>query len=63
MASAPARRTALKPARTGTALSEDARIEAALRQAVAHARKQLAAQEQKLPARGWKRARICNPVT
>jgi hypothetical protein len=62
MASAPARRAALKPAKACPAMNEDARINAALRQAVVHARKQLAAQGLKLPTQGWKRARIYNPV-
>jgi hypothetical protein len=41
---------------------EQARIDAALKQAVAHARKQLAAQGLKLPTQGWKRSTISNPA-
>ena len=41
---------------------EQARIEAALKQATAHARKQLAAQGLKPPTQSWKTGKICNPV-
>jgi len=42
---------------------EQARIDVALKQAAAHARKQLAAQGLKLPTQGWKRGAISNPVS
>jgi len=42
--------------------SEQGRIDAALKQAAAHARKQLAAQGLKLPTQGWKRSAIRNPA-
>lgn len=48
-----------KPART---MSEQARIDAALKQAAAYARKQLVAQGLKLPTQGWKTGKISNPV-
>ena len=41
---------------------EQVRIDAALKQASEHARKQLAAQGLKLPTQGWKRATISNPA-
>ncbi len=44
------------------ALSEQARIDLALKQAAAHARKQLAAQGLKLPTQSWKTGKISNPV-
>ncbi|MFM6986071.1 MAG: hypothetical protein ACKOXQ_05550 [Hydrogenophaga sp.] len=49
-----------KPASLAT--GEQARVDAALKQAAAHARKQLAAQGLKLPTQGWKRGTISNPV-
>ena len=61
MASASVRRTE-KPAKPSRALSEQARIEAALKQAAARARKQLAAQGLKLPTQSWKTGKISNPV-
>ena len=48
-----------KPAKP---LSEQARIDLALKQAAAHARKQLAAQGLKLPTQSWKAGKITNPV-
>ncbi|MFC3685044.1 hypothetical protein [Hydrogenophaga luteola] len=48
-----------KPTRT---VSEQARIHLALKQAAAHARKQLAAQGLKLPTQSWKTGKITNPV-
>ncbi len=48
-----------KPAKP---LSEKARIDLALKQAAAHARKQLAAQGLKLPTQSWKTGKISNPV-
>ena len=61
MASASVRRTQ-KPAKSPRALSEQARIDAALKQAAARARKQLAAQGLKLPTQSWKTGKISNPV-
>lgn len=61
MASPAVHRT-LKPGHAPRAASEQARIEAALKQAAAHARKQLAAQGLKLPTQGWKRGGISNPA-
>jgi hypothetical protein len=61
MASASVHRT-VKSNRASTATGEQARIDAALKQAAAHARKQLAAQGLKLPTQGWKRGKISNPA-
>ncbi|GLS13180.1 hypothetical protein GCM10007935_06090 [Hydrogenophaga electricum] len=61
MASASAHRP-LKSKQASQATGEQARIDAALKQAAAHARKQLAAQGLKLPTQGWKRGTINNPV-
>jgi hypothetical protein len=44
------------------ALSEQARIDLALKQAAAQARKQLAMQGLKLPTQSWKTGKISNPV-
>ena len=52
----------MKSSNTSKVASEQARIDAALKQAVAHARKQLAAQGLKLPTQGWKRGTISNPA-
>jgi len=52
----------MKTAKTAQPDNEQARIEAALKQAATHARKQLAAQGLKLPTQGWKRSAIRNPV-
>jgi hypothetical protein len=43
-------------------LSEQARIDIALKQAAAHARKQLVVQGLKLPTQSWKTGKISNPV-
>jgi hypothetical protein len=51
----------LKPRRPAPR-SEQARIDVALKQAAAHARKQLAAQGLKLPIQSWKTGKISNPV-
>jgi hypothetical protein len=61
MASASVHRTA-KDTKPTRAMSEQARIDAALKQAALHARKQLAAQGLKLPTQGWKSGKISNPV-
>ena len=61
MASASVHRT-VKTNKPTQALSEQARIDAALKQAAAHARKQLAAQGLKLPTQSWKTGKISNPV-
>lgn len=52
----------MKTPKPGRALSEQARIATALKQAAAHARKQLAAQGLKLPTQSWKTGKISNPV-
>lgn len=44
------------------AMSEQDRIDLALKQAAAHARKQLATQGLKLPTQSWKTGKISNPV-
>lgn len=44
------------------AMSEQARVDAALKQAAVYARKQLAAQGSKLPTQSWKTGKINNPV-
>lgn len=43
-------------------LSEQTRIDLALKQAAEHARKQLAEQGLKLPTQSWKTGKISNPV-
>lgn len=50
------------PKKPTQAMSEDARIDLALKQAAAHARKQLAAQGLKLLTQRWKTGKISNPV-
>lgn len=52
----------MKSSHASQATGEQARIDAALKQAAAHARKQLAAQGLKLPTQGWKRGTISNPA-
>lgn len=52
----------MKSKQPSQAAGEQARIDAALKQAAAHARKQLDAQGLKLPTQGWKRGTINNPV-
>jgi hypothetical protein len=52
----------MKPKQASQATGEQARIDAALKQAAAHARKQLAAQGLKLPTQSWKTGKISNPV-
>ena len=52
----------MKSKQASQATGEQARIDAALKQAAAHARKQLAAQGLKLPTQSWKTGKISNPV-
>lgn len=52
----------MKSSKPTRAMSEQARIDAALKQAAAHARRQLAAQGLKLPTQSWKTGKISNPV-
>lgn len=61
MASPRVKRT-VKSSQPSTAKGEQARIDAALKQAAAHARKQLAVQGLKLPTQSWKTGKISNPV-
>lgn len=62
MASASIHRLNVKSAKTSKGLTERARVEEALKQAAAHARRQLTIQGLKLPTQGWKRSTIHNPV-
>ena len=68
MASASVHRTSVKPVnsakstKSAKGMTEQSRIEAALKEAAKHARQQLADQGLKLPTQGWKRATIHNPV-
>jgi len=52
----------VKPSKPGKNPTERARVEVALKQAAAHARRQLTTQGLKLPTQGWKRSTIHNPV-
>jgi len=61
MASAPVHRK-LSTNKPTKVLSEQARIDLALKQAAAQARKQLAMQGLKLPTQSWKTGKISNPV-
>ena len=61
MASASVHRV-LKTTQPTQAMSEQDRIDRALKQAAAHARKQLAVQGLKLPTQSWKTGKISNPV-
>lgn len=61
MASASVHRV-LKTTQPTPTMSEQDRIDRALKQAAAHARKQLAVQGLKLPTQSWKTGKISNPV-
>ena len=52
----------LKTTQPTPTMSEQDRIDRALKQAAAHARKQLAVQGLKLPTQSWKTGKISNPV-
>lgn len=54
--------TSAPPKKPTRPLCEEARIDLALKQAAAHARKQLAAQGLKLPTQRWKTGKISDPV-